>query len=54
MRTLVNLLTPEQQWGAQLAASAVGGIALGRLLVELGRGGVATLARRYRMRGGTR
>ena len=40
-------MTPTRQWGVQVAAAAVCGWALGKLLVEVGRGAVAHyLARR--------
>ncbi len=38
-------MTTTQQWGVQVAAAAVCGWALGKLLVEVGRGGVASVWR---------
>jgi hypothetical protein len=43
-------MTSTQQWFVQVAAAAVCGWALGKLAVELARGGAATLRGRYRMR----
>lgn len=48
------MTTPSQQFTAQLAAAAVGGWALGKLAVELARGGVATLRCRFGKGGGIR
>jgi|GEM_PF-3196799 len=45
-------MTPTWQWGVQVAAAAVCGWALGKLLVEVAAAGIQALARRLGRRKG--